>query len=52
MVWTPFHHLLMRGRILGGKNLPKDGPYLILSNHTSALDPPWQKPTGSPEPRL
>ena len=41
MVWTPFHHLLMRGRILGGKNLPKDGPYLILSNHTSALDPPW-----------
>lgn len=41
LIWTPFHHLLMRGRILGGKNLPPDGPYLILGNHTSALDPPW-----------
>ena len=33
--------LLFRLRVKGRARLPKDGPYLLLSNHTSALDPVW-----------
>ena len=33
--------LLFRLRLTGRERLPRDGPYLLLSNHTSALDPVW-----------
>ncbi|WP_010530833.1 lysophospholipid acyltransferase family protein [Lentibacillus jeotgali] len=31
---------LFRIRVIGKKNVPKDGPVIICSNHTSNLDPP------------
>ncbi|MCK6523360.1 1-acyl-sn-glycerol-3-phosphate acyltransferase [Myxococcota bacterium] len=33
--------LLFRLRAKGAERLPKDGPFLLLGNHTSALDPVW-----------
>lgn len=33
--------ILFRLKVTGREKLPKDGPYLLLSNHTSALDPVW-----------
>lgn len=33
--------LVFRLRVEGRARLPKDGPFLLLGNHTSALDPVW-----------
>lgn len=39
LVWPA--RLLFRVRVIGGKNEPKkkDGPYLVIANHQSVLDP-------------
>jgi 1-acyl-sn-glycerol-3-phosphate acyltransferase len=41
VLWTVLGTLIFRPRVEGRHLLPKTGPYLILPNHTSALDPVW-----------
>lgn len=36
--WVIFRHALYTR---GAERLPREGPFLLLSNHTSALDPVW-----------
>ena len=38
---TPLVFGLWRIRVKGTETLPKDGPYLLLPNHTSLVDPIW-----------
>jgi 1-acyl-sn-glycerol-3-phosphate acyltransferase len=43
IVWLFFRavfHTLLRWRILGSENVPKQGPVILASNHISNLDPP------------
>lgn len=39
-VVAPVFHGYFRGRILGAKNVPQQGPLIIVSNHASYFDPP------------
>lgn len=41
LIWTLLGTPVFRPRVHGRELLPKTGPYLILPNHTSALDPVW-----------
>ena len=44
IVWCAFalgRLTLFRVRSSGTENLPKDEPYLLLSNHAHTLDPLW-----------
>ena len=34
------HAMWFRGEVVGMENFPREGPYLIASNHASHLDPP------------
>ncbi len=34
------HSMWFRGEVVGTENFPRQGPYLIASNHASHLDPP------------
>ncbi len=36
----PIFKYLFRGRIIGKKNIPKNGPLVVVANHGSHLDPP------------
>lgn len=36
---APILKFFLRIKVVGGENEPKDGRYLVLSNHTAALDP-------------
>lgn len=35
-----FYDIAFRGEVIGKENLPREGAYLIASNHASHLDPP------------
>ena len=35
-----FFKLVLRARVTGAENIPREGPVLVLANHTSLLDPP------------
>ena len=35
-----FFRLILRARVTGAENIPREGPVLVLANHTSLLDPP------------
>lgn len=37
---TVIYDMCFRGEIVGLENVPKDGPFLVASNHASHLDPP------------
>lgn len=37
---TVFYDICFRGEIAGLENAPKDGPFIVASNHASHLDPP------------
>lgn len=39
-VVSPVLHSYFRGRIYGGKKVPKRGPLIIVANHASNFDPP------------
>ena len=40
-LWVLIGGLLCRVRATGGQQLPKSGAFLLLSNHTTRLDPGW-----------
>ena len=37
---SPVLHGYLRGRIYGGKQVPMDGPLIVVANHASNFDPP------------
>ncbi len=37
---SPILHTYFRGRIYGAEKIPQSGPYIVVSNHASNLDPP------------
>ena len=37
---SPTLHLYLRGRTYGAKNVPQQGPLVVVSNHASDFDPP------------
>ena len=37
---TVFYDIVFRGEVAGLENVPKEGPFLVASNHASHLDPP------------
>jgi len=39
-LYSLFFRVVLRARVYGAENIPKDGPLLVLANHTSLLDPP------------
>lgn len=39
-VVSPVLHGYLRGRIYGGKKVPKEGPLIVVANHASNFDPP------------
>ncbi|MEB3358933.1 MAG: lysophospholipid acyltransferase family protein [Synechococcales bacterium] len=38
---APLFRTYFRGHLYGGKNVPVDGPLLVVSNHASYFDPPF-----------
>ena len=36
----PIYRLIFRGNLLGRQNIPKEGSFILVSNHGSLLDPP------------
>jgi 1-acyl-sn-glycerol-3-phosphate acyltransferase len=39
LLLTPFVHLTTRLEVVGRENLPKSGPFILVANHQSYLDP-------------
>ena len=36
----PIYRLIFRGNLVGRENIPKEGSFILVSNHGSLLDPP------------
>jgi 1-acyl-sn-glycerol-3-phosphate acyltransferase len=41
VVWAPAAWVVFRQRATGVDTLPREGPYLLLANHTATFDSPW-----------
>ena len=39
LILTPFVHAVARLEVVGKENLPKSGPFILVANHQSFLDP-------------
>jgi 1-acyl-sn-glycerol-3-phosphate acyltransferase len=48
----PLYHLLFRLRVSGRQQIPRDGPYVLISNHLNWLDPFTLLLAFPSEPRL
>ena len=40
LIIFPIYKMLFRGILIGSENIPKKGPFILVSNHGSLLDPP------------